>query len=665
MNKKYNKIIKIEVMKQKIFSLLLLMAATTLGAWAQTPTYKIVLSMQNGVNPKYEAVTNAAEIPNSGTGVAYDDAAILAVVQNAYNSQYPTASHTYTLNSVSYSGSSDASVSGTTIYIGPFDEGNSLTLNTAKAFTISFSVQPTAGDAINITDAILTVNVYHNTHNYSGIPGNWTYDVTNHWHACNNGFGMCDGSDDSKIDLQVHNWSSHVCTECNLNQPHSFDASWTKDGALGHYHKCSVDGCTLTIEDYRNNSEAGMSYSSHVYGTDPSLASYYTCQTPGCGYVDDSRITHTHNYATTWSHDDSQHWHACLNTLGTCNADKTDVDDHSYNDAAVGAAYYTCGVCGYENATRKSVAHTHDYYSWMKDETYHWKQCITPGPCQDVITEKAFHTYGTTGDARFTCTVCNFISSSRQAAAEAIDNGKAMAYSWTHDIPFAFAATNIFNDRQLNATGANNKQQGYTVCLPYELTLPATVEVYTLSASKDDQVGFVKTATNTLAPLTPYLIIPSVSGQLLNAPGATVVKTNQALVEANDVTSSAVSGQTTYTLKGSISYKSGDDAAADAANKYFIMQGENIWAKIEGGDYANTGANESKACVLPLRAYLVTAGAAPARLFSFFDETTGIRRDIVLDPDSTPVVYDLQGRRVNAPQRGGLYIINGKKMIMK
>lgn len=455
-------------------------------------------------------------------------------------------------------------------------------------------------------------------------------------------------------------------TETNVqitlyHEQHTADASW-ETNATHHWHLCSntLANCGLST-DYSQY----PGYGEHVYGTDPSLASYYTCQTPGCGYVDDSRITHTHNYATTWSHDESKHWHACLNTLGTCNADKTDVDDHSYNDAAVGAAYYTCGVCGYENATRKSEPHTHAYSGWMKDETYHWKQCTTPGPCQVVITEKAFHTYGTTGDARFTCQECDFISSSRQAAAEAIDNGKAMAYSWTHDIPFAFAATNIFNDRQLNATGANNKQQGYTVCLPYELTLPATVEVYTLSASKDDQVGFVKTATNTLAPLTPYLIIPSVSGQLLNAPGATVVKTNQALVEANNVTSSAVSGQTTYTLKGSISYKSGDDAAADAANKYFIMQGENIWAKIEGGDYANTGANESKACVLPLRAYLVTDGTAPARLFSIFDEATGISREIVVDADSTPVIYDLQGRKVSNPQRGGLYIINGKKMIMK
>ena len=618
MNKKYNMIKTTEVMKQKIFSLLLLMFATTLGAWADDAyTLKLRLVIQN-----YVAET---EITNNLTSAYTIDPSILEyLVRNAENGGTKPfyEAHSITIGDGHDPMPSDGSISivgGITID-DPSHSPNHLRDDASVKLDVTVQMttdESTKQQFVDANCANLSIKVYHNKHtdnHGTGTDGDgtWQHSDTHHWQGCGNDYGKC-----------------------------VFSSSDTDHSNYPCYHE-------------------------HVYGTDPSLASYYTCQTPGCGYVDDSRITHEHNYATAWSHDDSQHWHACLNTLGTCNADKTDVGNHSYNNTAVGAAYYTCGVCGYENATRKSEAHTHAYStSWINDETYHWKQCTNPGPCQEVIKDKAFHTYGTTGDARFKCQVCDFISSSRKAAAEAIDNGKAMAYSWTHDIPFAFAATNIFNDRQLNATGANNKQQGYTVCLPYELTLPATVEVYTLSASKDDQVGFVKTATNTLAPLTPYLIIPSVSGQLLNAPGATVVKTNQTLVDANDVTSSAVSGQKKYTLKGSISYKSGDDAAADAANTYFIMQGENIWAKIEGGDYANTGASESKACILPLRAYLVTAGTAPARLFSFFDETTGIRRDIVLDPDSTPVVYDLQGRRVNAPQRGGLYIINGKKMIMK
>ena len=127
---------------------------------------------------------------------------------------------------------------------------------------------------------------------------------------------------------------------------------------------------------------------------------------------------------------------------------------------------------------------------------------------------------------------------------------------------------------------------------------------------------------------------------------------------ANDATSVAVSGQQTYTLKGSMSYMDGPAAA----NNIYIMQGENKWEKTDGGSYTNA---TNKASILPMRAYLTAAGAAPSRLFSFFDQTTGIQRTVVVDADSKPVVYDLQGRKVSVPQRGGIYIINGKKVLVK
>lgn len=90
---------------------------------------------------------------------------------------------------------------------------------------------------------------------------------------------------------------------------------------------------------------------------------------------------------------------------------------------------------------------------------------------------------------------------------------------------------------------AATDKQAYTICLPYDLTLPASVEIYTLSASKDDQVGFAKLATNEIKALTPYLIILTMSGQLLNLSGGNIKKTNATLVAANDATSVAVSGQ--------------------------------------------------------------------------------------------------------------------------
>lgn len=66
------------------------------------------------------------------------------------------------------------------------------------------------------------------------------------------------------------------------------------------------------------------------------------------------------------------------------------------------------------------------------------------------------------------------------------------------------------------------------------------------------------------------------------------------------------------------------------------------------------------------KAYLhVSSEQATTRAFiafSFDDPETGIAQIETLPQQG--VAYDLQGRRVNAP-KGGLYIINGKKVIVK
>ena len=49
-----------------------------------------------------------------------------------------------------------------------------------------------------------------------------------------------------------------------------------------------------------------------------------------------------------------------------------------------------------------------------------------------------------------------------------------------------------------------------------------------------------------------------------------------------------------------------------------------------------------------------------------FDGTTvvtGIRSPKVAAPEASDALYDLQGRRVTDPQRHGVYILNGKKVI--
>lgn len=238
---------------------------------------------------------------------------------------------------------------------------------------------------------------------------------------------------------------------------------------------------------------------------------------------------------------------------------------------------------------------------------------------------------------------------------------------WDMMIPVAFTADNIVNTRKLTAA-ANNKQQGYTVCLPYALPIPKSVTAYQLSYSKTDQLGFTEVAATELTAMRPYVLIPSASGQCLSTTNATVSQTvkyesgewKYEACTADPASSSAVSGQSLYKLTGSMQYKEGD-----AAKDKYIMQGNNVWGKIlAGAGYSET----DHSCILPMRAYIEANGTATARLFSTFnnaDGSTTVVKGLQIDADAASEIYDLQGRKVAAPQRNGLYIVNGKKAIVK
>ncbi|MBQ9533632.1 MAG: hypothetical protein IJR71_06735, partial [Prevotella sp.] len=88
-----------------------------------------------------------------------------------------------------------------------------------------------------------------------------------------------------------------------------------------------------------------------------------------------------------------------------------------------------------------------------------------------------------------------------------------------------------------------------------------------------------------------------------------------------------------------------------------------FWAAADGA-FSNA---TSKLTVPPTRAYLQLTSApaaAGARLMVSFDgEATGIATISRDGQTDIQTVYDLQGRRVNSPVRGGLYIVGGKKIV--
>lgn len=102
----------------------------------------------------------------------------------------------------------------------------------------------------------------------------------------------------------------------------------------------------------------------------------------------------------------------------------------------------------------------------------------------------------------------------------------------------------------------------------------------------------------------------------------------------------------------------------DSSNKYYKLTYENVdkdnfgfyWGALDGGPFLLKKG----------KAYLRLPKSASARYFSLDDETTGINSmdngQLTIDNGA---VYDLQGRKIAQPTKGGLYIVNGKKVVLK
>lgn len=443
-----------------------------------------------------------------------------------------------------------------------------------------------------------------------------------HWKECNSQVGPCDQVKDQEGDHVYDDTATdskyYICSTCGYtstlrqndpNRPHAHQISgaWTKTEDTdvntpgAHYHKCTATGCTLDYTDLSDADKTLTSYATHTYGTNKDGSKYYTCQV--CGYVSNPRKTqtHIHSYGDTWETNADKHWHVCTSTDGVCNAPRGD-----------------------ENS----------------------------------------HVYGTEGDARWTCqtTGCGYVNTARKKAIEAAaDAATTMAWMWDYEIPFTFFANNILNDRRMKAG------QCYTVCLPYALPING-MKVYYVEQSSESLVGFHEQTLTELPYLTPCVVLPSATSSPLSVAGGYVIKTDT-IAKRDSVKMAAIGTNGKHNFMGSLSYIHGDKGT----DKWILQAAdtdhpEGSFKKIQGTDGAFDNAS-NRACILPMRAYIgAAASTSPSRIgvriYSADNSTTVIDR-LVIDEDGAPVIFDLQGRRVQNPRKGGLYIINGRKAVLK
>ena len=229
---------------------------------------------------------------------------------------------------------------------------------------------------------------------------------------------------------------------------------------------------------------------------------------------------------------------------------------------------------------------------------------------------------------------------------------------WDFRNKYEFTADKVTNTRYFT------KGQHYTTCLPYRMEMPADMKVYTLDAASDKIFGFKELSLDSLRAFTPYLLIPSKAGNMLNNPGSTIVYVTPTADEGklNPVVTPTGSASPNATMYGSMIYMD-KNTTVPLVKGLYIMQSQNTWLQIPDDNEYN------KACVLPMRAYIGVPVASPSReiMYSKFVDAVEKLKVDVADDWTNAEVYDLQGRKVDTTARlpKGVYIVNGQKRIRK
>jgi len=213
--------------------------------------------------------------------------------------------------------------------------------------------------------------------------------------------------------------------------------------------------------------------------------------------------------------------------------------------------------------------------------------------------------------------------------------------------PFAIAASKgskISYDRNFT------QDQPSTICLPFALTAEELAKVgkaYTLSAVNGSKATFTPVAE--IEAYTPYLLIPSASGKLLEEIAAT-----KDIANAPTEAKTSVSGS--YSFVGTL----------QAKKSVKIPNTEVYGFSADGGKFVRVGENAS---IDAFRAYIAVpttalSTAASRSIDIDFGGTTGINEIQNAQSSSAAATYDVAGKRVGKNYKG-VVISNGKKMIQK
>ena len=409
---------------------------------------------------------------------------------------------------------------------------------------------------------------------------------------------------------------------------------------------------------------------------------------------------HVHSWATAWTSNDAAHWHACtaedcpITDYSACGETAAAYGEHSYGSDKTQTAYYTCSVCGHEDATRKAEYHAHSWATtWSSNENGHWHACTNSGcPITDYSTcglsgaAYSAHTYGSdkTQTAYYTCSVCGHVNSSKKAEYDAENifdkEGKAVAdwdtYHTANPSAIGYTEnTNIDKENVFVKQSDNSyKTNKLVVTDGSDFVVPAAIQSANMTADVAEYTRDQSDHTwGTLClPFDikagdgdyEYFELDNVSGSTMSfkqiADGTTIeagtpviVKLNgEATVTGNSVKVSGTSSQTavtSWTLTGTLK-------ALDCMPEGYFFNNDKFWYT----DYAHYPADVQ---VPAYRAYFTTSSQnAPARfdiaVMNIAGEVTAIG---TLDSEGNVQVEKyMENGRLYIHRNGHIFDVNGK-----
>lgn len=205
---------------------------------------------------------------------------------------------------------------------------------------------------------------------------------------------------------------------------------------------------------------------------------------------------------------------------------------------------------------------------------------------------------------------------------------------------------------------------GYEVAYLYDVH-NKVVDGEEIDPAAIESVHFVKIKKGTLKANYPYIIKPTSEADLnfsLTLYDAKLYSTDKKNVVESSTTT------TSYIFTGTYADALGTDITGDANIPCLRITSEGIWKKMS-----------ATAILVPFRIcmYIVNKDGSPVIMRDedaksiqirvigeeSEDETTGIKFYEFDTEQTSDYIYDLHGRRVLEPQKGSLYIVNGKKIV--